>query len=644
MTICSGCGITTGANICCPVCLKHNKEVFYCSQECFEKSYNGHKNIHYFIKLTNNDDIHKKNISDNNENPISSNKPNVSVIILDEDIENDKLNGNTKINNNFLKKEKFDSSTMDGEGIDTIIEDLNNEMLNIENIGKKNDIHIFQENKNNENKQFFSKETNLNNIQNDGNNIEYNQITKNIIFENYQRKKNYHKYNNVKNYYLFNDSTTDNKFKEDDENENINKTKFSKHFFKNNKISSYINTITDYICSYKYNIILPYYQDIQNKDDKINIKNNNQIKTKLTNKQIIQLKKQFKNKNIFKIIMLFIIISIIVILSTCLFSYILEISQKKFLINSENSLNQKNNINKDSGIADLKSYIAAFEDLRKEIYEMKEVLYAHNIQINKNFHINNSYSLFDNFSKIKPTDQIPHNKRIPDKLNSLTSHSFYGNNNNNSKTIFENEISNLQNLIHEPIPLVQHQYEVNTINELKHTNNYKTNVDNIYEKDDLIIPEKLQSLNAPYIQNVGNIEETDQAQNYTHTIHLEKKNEQNIPDKEFIKKNEYSSQIDDINENIQNKPNNLLTNQNINTEYEQASEIRPIINEENTTTKNEITQDNTYVNENENIIHNHDIKEKHKKNSFQIDENENRENSDRKNNINKPNKKKQNTI
>ncbi|CXI50872.1 conserved Plasmodium protein, unknown function [Plasmodium berghei] len=642
MTICSGCGITTGANICCPVCLKHNKEAFYCSQECFEKNYNDHKNIHYFIKLTNNDDLHKKNIYENDKSPISNN-PNLSIIILDEEIEKDKLNGNTKLNNYFLKKKKSDSSTMDGEGMNVIIDGLNNEMLNIENIGKKNDMHIFQENQNKGNAVFFTRETNLNNVQNDGDNIEYNQNTKNLMFENYQRKKNYHKYNNVKNYYLF--DTMDNKSK-DQENESINKTKFSKNFFKNNKISSYINTIAGYIYSYKYNIILPYYQDIQNKDDKINVKNNNKTRVKLTDKKIMELKKQFKTKKIFKIAILLILISIIVIISTCVFSYILETSQKNILMNSENRLNQKNNTNKDSEVADLKSYITAFEELRQEIYEMKEVLYAHNIQINKNFHLNNSYSIFENFSKIKPITQIPHNKRVADKLNSLTSHSFYDNNLINSNTIFENDTPNSQNNIHPPAPLVQHQYEVNAIHELKHTNNYKINVDNIDEKNNSLIPEELQPFNAPHIQNVGNFDETDKSQNYTHTIHLEKENEQNISDKESMKTNEYSNQIDDINinESLQNKPNNLLTNQNINTEYEQATEIRPIINEENPTTKNYIAQDNTYVNENENIIHNHDIKEKHKKNSFQIDDNENRENNDRKNNINKPNKKKQNTI
>ncbi|CAD2106623.1 HP12 protein homolog, putative [Plasmodium vinckei] len=644
MTICSGCGITTGANICCPVCLKHNKEAFYCSQECFEKNYNEHKNIHYFIKLTNNDDLHKKNIYENGGSPNSSSNPNLSVIILDDEIEKDKLNGNIKTNNYFFKKKKIDGSTMDGEGMDMVMEDLNNEMLNIENIGKKNDMHIFQENIGNSN--FFSRETNLSSGQNEGengfNNIEYNQAAKNLMFENYQRKKNYHKYNNVKNYYLF-DDTADNKSKEIHENENIDKAKFNKFFLKNNKISTYINRIVNYISSYKYNVILPYYQDMQNKDDKINPKNNSKIRTKLTEQKIMELKKQLRTKKTFKIIVLFVIISVIVTLSTCLFSYILETSQKTVLKNSENRLNPKNN--KDLEIAELKSYIRAIEDLRQEVYEMKEILYAHNVQLNKHFHINSSYSIFDNFSKMKPTIQVAHTKRATDKLNSLTSHSFYDNNLINSNIIYENDPANPKKNIDEQIPLVQHQYDVNAIHELKHSNNYRQNPDIMYEQNNSTIPEEIQSFNAHHTQHVGNFEETDQAQNYLHAIHPEKEHIQYIPNKEPMETSGYINRVDDINiiESQHNKPN-LVTNHNINTEFEQATEIRPIINEENSASKIDIVHDSSYANENENIIYNHDIKEKHKKNSFQIDENENHENNDRKNNINKPNKKKQNTI
>ncbi|KAI4835697.1 HP12-like protein [Plasmodium brasilianum] len=712
MTVCSGCGVVTDTTICCPICLKHNKQIFYCSQECFEKNYSDHKKIHYFMKIMNSEEMHNRLY----ENNPKSEDPKLPVIILtgdkgninDNESTDYSVNGNVNLNEIRKRNEINDvvnevanevasevanevasevanevASEVASEVANNLANDVANGTLNSISNGvakgiSKDDLLSEEHKRKNEVMPIFRTEHNRSNaiqftsVDNNtkgmkkydssnffSNNSEYNIHAKSGIFENMHRKKNYNKYRNIKNNYLSDDDITG-----EDSKNNIHKNNLKK-----NKSNSYMNSIIGYLFSNKYNMILPYYTDMSVKLDKINSKNI-KMKNKLSDKKIMEIKKQLKIKKIFRLTILLVIISIIIILSTCIFSYILETSQKNIQINSENLLN-KRNTNKNSDILELKSYINVIEDLRKEISEMKEVLYMHNIYINKNFNLNNSYSIFNNFNKMKPSVTSSYNKKLSDKVGSLTSHLYYNDPVSSSSGSYNN-IANMQEDEKEQgtgsAQFTQYRYDINDIHQLssvtdeKFVNNGSSN--QVINGED----EKLAQ-----IRSVSQVFGTSGAENLTVSVNnsgstkgSNNSNENEIAGLESEKKEQHytlnekrNEQSTDANSNeheltVENIKN-FIKNHNESNDYEYAKISNVIVNEEKPiNSKSAITDGKGIINDkedtdmknlkNENLIQSHQIKEKHIKYSSKMEDNENGVNIEKKFVNNKMNKKKQNTI
>ncbi|CRH03824.1 conserved Plasmodium protein, unknown function [Plasmodium relictum] len=559
MTICSGCGIVSDTTICCPICLKHNKKIFYCSQECYEKNYKDHKKFHYFIKIISNEEIYNK-INEKNTTDVNGNLP---VVILSNENESEN-NRNDKIKVFQNEKNSLDEKVLVNEYNSAPVKD-----------------HV---------------ETNI------FNNKRYKN-GKNGTFESKDRKKNYNKYKNITNDYLLNDKE-----------ESYSKNYLKKIPYKS-KIS-YITNMISYLFSNKYNLILPYYNDMDLKHGKNDFKNS-KIKNKLTDNQIIELKKKLRMKKILQLIILFILISVIVILSTFMFSFILESSHKKMQVNHKN-LSNKQDTNKNSDITELKQYIKVIENLRKEINEIKEVLYMHNIYINKNFNLSNSYNIFNNFNKIKPSISSHHNKKITDKSSSLTSHLYYDNsysNENYSKINNEDDNSTLK----------QYHYDVNDINELNSTDNKNINKDNY--NPSIEISEETNSSDDNTEHTLSNHLENSFNTNEKKSD-INKIQEENISNEEIDKHNNQNFLMENQLYNENN--NNFIKNHKPSNEYEEATISNRIVNEEKIINSSSIGNNNKIKNEildnkniqNENLIYNHEMKEKHKKGSSKIEENE----------------------
>ncbi|CRG95832.1 conserved Plasmodium protein, unknown function [Plasmodium gallinaceum] len=586
MTICSGCGIVTDVTICCPICLKHNKKIFYCSQECYEKNYKDHKKIHYFIKIINSEEMYKMN-----EQSTTNVNDNLPVVILSN--ENESENENIKIFQNDKNSHKRNS----------VVNGYNS--IPIKNC----------------------EETNM------YNNLKYKNV-KNSTFEKKDRKKNYNKYKNITNDYLLNEME-----------ENNSKNYLKKGSFKNKL--SYITNIISYLFSNKYNLILPCYDDVDSKCDKGDFKNL-KIKNKLSDKQMNELKRQLRIKKVLQLIVLLMLISIILILSTYMFSIILESSNKN-IENVPQNLKNKGDINRNSDILELKQYIKVIEDLRKEINEIKEVLYMHNIYINKNFSLNNSYNIFNNFNKTKPNTSH-HNKKLIDKTSSLTSHNYYSNSysdENYNKTILEEDNS----------PLKQYHYDVNDINELNSTNNKDINKDSYNESNNINVEKNISPDNTLHTYN-------DDIENFYNRN--EKKNSDMNKSESENNSNEEADMQNNQNFFTQNQPynednSNFIKNHEQN-EYEEATISNRIVNEEKIISSNSIGDNNRTKNEvlengksqDSSLIFKHEMKEKPNEYSSKIEENEreknNRknidteENSERKSMSSKLNKKKQKMI
>ncbi|SBT30472.1 conserved Plasmodium protein, unknown function [Plasmodium ovale wallikeri] len=667
MTVCSGCGVVTEVTICCPICLRHNKEVFYCSQECFEKNYTEHKKIHYFMKIISSEEMHSKMYEESTD---TANK-NLPVIILADN------NGNpdngeeagcavdTHRNPNDCKES---SDAIRGYTPGGTVDETNGRIYDIASGGGDQPgdemMTILQGRDSNwkgvQNCAHSCAQSNVDGrvtLHDDGgnyhsnacSNMEFGKNGKNGTFENFHRKKNYNKYKNGKSDYSL-----------DDANEDKSKDNSYKGTLKKSKLSSYLSTVTNYIFSSKYNMILPYYQDMPVTYDKIGSKNV-KIKNKISDKKMMELKKQLKRKKIFQLTILLIIISAIVILATCIFSYILETSQKNIQINSENVLN-KNHTNRNLDIVELKSYISVIEELRKEIYEMKEVLYMHNIHINKNFHLNNTYGIFNNFYKTKPNAASALNKKAADKSGTLTSHSFYHNSSNTSTDNYSNnehgedgkggEGGEEPGLNH--IALTQHHYDVNYIHGLN----------NLYDdmgqnKDEPIVQEgggdKLSQIRS--VSRKFSDKEEEDTQNESNSEGIKKIDTPdisptNVEDIENMLQEKMGEQNGNIfskeNQFVKENMNNVIKNHNGSNEYEQAKISNVIVNEEKMVNPQNAILDNgkeiadTNPGQNENLIYNHDVKEKHKRHS-KVEDSDGTD-VERKSATNKMNKKKQNTI
>ncbi|SBS87269.1 HP12 protein homolog, putative [Plasmodium ovale] len=661
MTVCSGCGVVTEVTICCPICLRHNKEVFYCSQECFEKNYTEHKKIHYFMKIISSEEMHSKMY----EESADMDNKNLPVIIL-EDNNGNPENGDeagcavdTHRNPNDCKES---SDTIRGYTPGGTVDETNGRIYRIASGGGDQPgdelMTILQGRESNwkgvQNCAHSCAHSSVDGgitLHNDGgnyrsnacSNMEFGKNGKNGTFENFHRKKNYHKYKNGRSDYSL-----------DDANEDKSKDNSYKGTLKKSKLSSYVSTITSYVFSSKYNMILPYYQDMPVTYDKIGSKNV-KIKNKISDKKMMELKKQLKRKKFFQLTILLIIISAIVILATCIFSYILETSQKNIQINSENVLNRKHT-NRNLDIVELKSYINVIEELRKEIYEMKEVLYMHNIHINKNFHLNNTYDIFNNFYKMKPNPASTFNKKTADKSGTLTSHSFYHNSSNTSSENYSNnehgEDGKEPGFNH--IALTQHHYDVNYIHGLN----------NLYDdmgrnKDELIVQEgredKLSQIRSVSRKISGKEEEDTQNESNSEGIQkmdtpgISPTNVEGIENMLHEKMGEQNGNIfSKENQFVKENMNNVIKNHNGSNEYEQAKISNVIVNEEKMVNPQNAILDNgkeiadTNSAQNENLIYNHDVKEKYKRHS-KVDDSDGTD-VERKSATNKMNKKKQNTI
>ncbi|KMZ90911.1 hypothetical protein PVMG_04100 [Plasmodium vivax Mauritania I] len=627
MTICSGCGAATDATICCPICLKNNKKIFYCSQECFETNYTEHKKIHYFIKMISSEEMHSKML----ERDGSSERHNLPVIIL-----GDERGGERSGENGG---EAVDRSPFQAH---LAAERANCEVGGNYEVSGNHDVSDLR---------------NLRDHREGGDpypaGAETKKGPKNSKFEKFEnlyRKKNNNKYKTISNNdYLFDDSSEQNEASD-------NNTYKENH--KKSKLSRCMHKLSGYLFCNKYNMMLPYYNDMSVKLDKINLKNA-KGKTKLSEKKIQEIKKQIKKKKIFQLTILLVVISIVVILATCVFSYILETSQKNLQINSEILLN-KNNAAKNAEIVELKSYINVIEDLRKEISEMKEVLYTHNVFLNKNFNLNRSYNLFNNSSKMKSNPAATHSKKTADKLGSLTSHLFYDNPSSTSDGIYtygNAEGDGKADHFDSPVHLTQHHYDVNDIHEVSKGTGGEISK---HEGGEINLPYRTDEEGEHHHPQMKDLRESfrlNGVENENNTVG----GDTPLQNGEVHLGGENASELSggdpptSENELVQENVKNFIKNHNMPNNMEQAKISNVIVNEEKPiNSKNHMAENNgatgdTQAGEinnapNENNIHSHEEKLKHKKYTFKADGGEGDNNTERKFVSSKLNKKKQNTI
>ncbi|KNG77063.1 hypothetical protein PFMG_03096 [Plasmodium falciparum IGH-CR14] len=728
MTICSGCGVVTEVTICCPICLKNNKKIFYCSQECFEQNYKEHKKIHYLINIVSREEENQNKICENKLNAVKDDLP---IIVLTNEhgthINNsdvsqnfsNNMNGNVcndiyetsyynnlsdssthnGTNNNNINVDKVDDNKMingimndnkinDDDDDDNNNKSSSNKCLNNNNNNNSssksysnnhisNNIIILQNEDDRSNDSSFlhlHKSDNTKNLEDthNYNNRDYKN-TRSLTFEKLHRKNNYLKYKNIKDDHLLNNTNNeDKKQQENEENEYNNKNNLhSKNSFVM-KVSYYLSYICSYIFSNKYHMLLPYYDDVSLTNEKKKKKNfkSFKLKNKLSEHKIVELKKKIRIKKFVQLTLLLLLISIIVFISTYGFSYILEISQKKLQINAEQKMMFNEENKKNQEMQQIKSYINVIEDLRKEISEMKEILYVHNVILNKNFHLNNSYTLFNN--KMKSANSS-YNKKGSDNLGALTSHYYYDdtsssyrdiniNNNNNGNNNNDNiNYMDAVNINYVPT-ITQNEYDIKEL--------YPKN-----QNSDQITLEKEKN----YFDKKLSKEETKETMSDIHSIPHNNRNKEDIYNNDDnnnnIKDNTekiLNSTISQLNEhsNIEIvKTNNQNVNENINNyiknhkqsishnaEYAQVSNA--IVNEEdNKYVDNKIILENMNnikntgtvsmdINNvsNNNFIHSHQIKDKYLNTSSKMEESDKPENGDRKVTTNKMNKKKQNTI
>ncbi|SOV19089.1 conserved Plasmodium protein, unknown function [Plasmodium gaboni] len=722
MTICSGCGVVTEVTICCPICLKNNKKIFYCSQECFEQNYKEHKKIHYLINIVSREEENQNKICENELNAVKDDLP--IIVLTNEhgtDINNSQVSQNLSnniigsvcndiyetsyynklsdsgthngTNNNNINVDKMDDNKMDDNKMndnkvndhimnDNKMDDNNNNNNNnssssnkIYNNNYMSNIIILQNEDDRSNDTSFLHLNKSDSTKNFDDTHNYNnrdyKSTRSLTFEKLHRKNNYLKYKNIKDDHLLNNTNNeDKKQEEDEENEYNNKTNpHNKNSFII-KVSYYISYICSYIFSNKYHMLLPYYDDVSLTNEKKKKKDfkSFKLKNKLSEHKILELKKKIRIKKFVQLTLLLLLISIIVFISTYGFSYILEISQKKLQINAEKKMMFNEENNKNQELQEIKSYINVIEDLRKEIAEMKEILYVHNVILNKNFHLNNSYTLFNN--KMKSANSS-YNKKGSDNMGALTSHYYYddtsssyhdNNNNNNNNNNNSNNGNYMDDGYINYIPTItRNEYDVKelyptnqnsdefTLEKEKNYYDKKLNKEETKEtmSDVHSIPHNNNNKEEIYNNNNNNnnIEDNTQILNST----ISQLNEQgNI---EVVKTNNQT-----VNENINNYIKNHKQSISNNAEYAQVSNAT-INEEDNKYVDNKIILENMNniknsgtvsmdINNisNNNFIHSHQIKDKYLNTSSKLEDNDKNENGDRKVNTNKMNKKKQNTI
>ncbi|GAB68386.1 hypothetical protein PCYB_132600 [Plasmodium cynomolgi strain B] len=398
-------------------------------------------------------------------------------------------------------------------------------------------------------------------------------------------------------------------------------------------------------------MILPYHNDMSVNLDKINLKNA-KGKNKLSEKKIQEIKKQIKKKKIFQLTILLVVISIVVILATCVFSYILETSQKNLQINSEILLN-KNNAAKNAEIVELKSYI------------------------NFSTHIM-SYTLFNNSNKMKSSPAATHSKKTADKLGSLTSHLFYDNPSSTSDGIYtygnaggDGKADHFDS----PVHLTQHHYDINDIHEVingtdgeiaKHGGgeiNLSNRTDGEGEHRHPQMKDLSESFRSSGVENADNAVGGEIAKHEGEAkaglpkeqasgghpfgeVHLDGENT-NEPSGDPL-----ASEKELVQENVKN----FIKNHNMPNNVEQAKISNVIVNEEKPINSQNLMAENNgaasdtqevEINNapNENDIHNHEEKLKHKKYTSKAEGSEgDNNNTERKFISSKLNKKKQNTI
>ncbi|EUD66460.1 hypothetical protein C922_03094 [Plasmodium inui San Antonio 1] len=643
MTICSGCGAATDATICCPICLKNNKKIFYCSQECFETNYSEHKKIHYFMKMISSEEMHSKML----ERDGDSERHNLPVIILGDE-RGDENEGEVVDRSSFQGHLSAERDNCDVSGKDDIRG--NHDISGNYDVSGNYDLSDHRE----------------------GSgpypaSVETKKGLKNSKLENMYRKKNNKKYKTISNNeYLFDDSS--------EQNETSDNNSY-KGNHKRSKLSNYMHKMSGYLFCNKYNMILPYYNDMSVKLDKMNLKNA-KGKNKLSEKKIQEIKKQIKKKKIFQLTILLVVISIVVILATCIFSYILETSQKNLQINSEILLN-KNNAAKNAEIVELKSYINVIEDLRKEIYEMKEVLYTHNVFLNKNFNLNMSYTLFNNSNKLKSSPAATHSKKTADKLGSLTSHLFYDDPSSTSHGI--NNYGNAggdgkADHFDSPVHLTQHHYDINDIHKVSNGTdgeiakhevgeiNLPSRTDGEGEHHHLQMKDLRESFQSNGVENADKVVGGDTpSQNGGTQPGLPKDHASGgLPFGEVHLGGENRSEssgdpIASEKELMQENVKNFIKNHNLPNNLEQAKISNVIVNEEKPINSKNLMEENNGATSgkqeveinnapNENDIHSHEEKLKHKKYTSKTEGGDGESNTERKFVSSKISKKKQNTI
>lgn len=333
MTICTGCGIETEASICCPICLKYEKNIFYCSQECYEQNYQEHKKIHYFITKATHDDIYNK-IQECNEKDRRGGLP---ILVLNgEDTQNNKMENQNELTNGG---------------------DVN---------------------------------------------------AKNNAYEHKNRKRNVHAYNVIGDEFE----------RYEESKEPVNERE--KDRFKNGRNAPFVSNMLDLVFPSRSNLELPYYENDKdiNQDSK---GRERKLRTKLNSKQYKEMKQQMRAKRIIHLIILAFFIIIIVIGSTYLFSTLIEQTYSK-------NINLMNRKTKESTILleerqSIKEIEIVIEEMRKEMEEMKEILYIHNTLMHKHFNTSTSFNLFNNLTKKK--GHINQGKKGEERFNLLSTHTFY---------------------------------------------------------------------------------------------------------------------------------------------------------------------------------------------------------------------------
>lgn len=579
MTICTGCSMETTATICCPICLKYNKSIFYCSQECYEVNYKDHKKMHYFIKKAINTDIHKK-IHEINET--STIKHELPVVILSSEGEK---NEQLTTQNIFPTQQIYTirNSEYGKEGK----EEQNNE--------NKNNQHVVQNGKNSLRKS-----------------LELYTMGSSMLYENKQRKKK------CKNSYemlagdMFPDHKEDKEAEEQQQHEQREQIEVQKNREKvrirdkgrsrertgiREMKTSRNKTFApwkwfQFLFSNKCNFVLPYYEDIELENRK-NGSTEIPSKKKLTNQQYLELKQHLKKKRVAQLLVILTGLTVLIITVTLLFSHFLENAHNKNIYVWKKQMEDNNKNGTDTGGRDkfleVESYISAIEELKKEIDEMKEILYVHNVYMQRHFNLPNSFNMFNSISKRK--DKMYGKKKNEENLNQSTTFNFHK---ESAALRHSNDIADMENTQEEAEKMFsQSHYDVSDINELDQTKQSRKHVEEVTKSTDAV--KELEEISKEEQLIMGTEEEQLITEADPHTSH-------------DIKKNDAEWEVADAKSSFISKEERIESKNQENVQKEKHIKRETFATNGSTDKNNAKVKRKESISLNENLINQHEVK------------------------------------